>query len=1044
MSSIHPFNFYVFRRPLLPVDALLRFLDHTATGGDMDSSLRDIFRRADLQEAVYHASPQLHHRLQRWLRKPDFPREEALYATLLKYLIRASTRCTPYGTFAGCLSPGQWGAHTEVTFDEQNPTKKYTRLRTDRIVPLQVHLTQQNAIQQQSTFYSNDSLYQWGGHYRYTFYTTKQGTRHYALCSVDATPHLEVVLGATVNGASFSMIVDSLVQENIPSAVAEDFIRTLIDEQVLVSEWQTKATGEEALERLIGQFTCWENTSSEVCQRLEEVQALLASTSIHQHHDRLATMVVPEFDQDKQQSITHTDMFFMTTRNVISQSAMHSLTETLRKLMVIDQGNFNPTLEDFKERFYRRYEEQEIPLLHALDSELGVGYGKSNQRETSDSLMQEAIDLSHGEEALPVQWDYWKNFVLRKYSEALSSQQSNIRLQEEDLDMLRVNHHAATHTPATLTAWGSLLADSAAEVDRGNFQFHLRQLAGPSGVSLLGRFCYGDEMLEEQAKQLVRAEEQAHPEVIFAEIVHLPDEREGIVASRPTLRRYEIPVLTRPSVTPQFQIPLSDLMISVKNGQHLVLRSRRHNKRVIPRLSVAHNFQRGHYLYRFLGDVQFDEQSLNVRWHWGVLEKQAFLPRVSYRNVILSRATWTLITDDYPTLKAKETDIQQFGKELRRLPRLPRYVQWVENDNELLIDQENPSTLRLLQEAFCKKEIIILKEYLSLPSCCLLQDQAGHYTNEVIIPFVGNPDPYHSTQSNQSIPTIQRDFTLGSEWLYLKLYTGAQTADKLLGTAVKELTERLLSQELIDRWFFIRYADPNTHLRLRFHQSPVATDRFYSELLPLVYQWSDQLQQSGLIQQMQTGAYQRELERYGNDMMEASEHLFFYDSQAVVNFLNSPERSNEEARWQLAFGGVDRLLHDFRYTLLDKVRLLGSLRQAYLDEFAVTRALQRQLDTNYRVHATSTLEGLATRYITENPELHQIILERSWAGSEAVAEIMTRTSDWDRLLASYLHMFLNRLFVTDLRQHELLVYYYLEKYYRSVVGRNKNTLANLL
>ena len=1036
-QPIHPFGCYVFRKPLLPVDALLRFLDTAAD--DLEPTLRDWYRRPELQEAIYHASPSLHDRLRCWLQQPDFPRKEALHTTLLKYLIRASTRCTPYGTFAGCLSPGRLGDGTEVVFDEQHPPRQHTRLRTDCVVPLQQHLAQQEAIHRCSTFYPNDSLYRQGAQYRYTFYTTERGTRHYALCSVDASSYLEGILRAAAPGASRTTLVDALIREDIPSAVAEDFIRTLVDEQVLVSEWQVKATGEEALERLIEQLARQEPVFPEVHRRLEEAQTLLASPTAYQHHDRLTTLVKPDFHADDQKSVTHTDLFFTTTRNTISRSAMQSLTETLDKLMVVNQGNVNSTLEDFKQRFYRRYEEQEVPLLQALDSELGVGYGKADERDTGRSPMQEAIDLSHDEEAPPVQWNYWKDFVLRKYSEALRGCSSEIRLQSEDLDALRAHHHTSTTTPATFTAWGSLLAASADEVDQGNFQFHLRQLAGPSGASLLGRFCYGDPALQAQVESLVRAEERAHPEVIFAEVAHLPDEREGTVASRPTLRRYEIPVLTLASVAPADQIPLSDLRVSVKQGQHLVLRSRRHNKRVIPRLSVAHNYHRGHSLYRFLGDVQFDEQALNVRWHWGVLEKQGFLPRVSYRNVILSRATWTLVTADYPALTVPDTSDEQFRQTLRQLPHLPRYVQWVENDNELLIDLENPHTLQLLREGFRKKEIITLKEYLSPPSRCWLHDRAGRYAHEVLIPFVGTPTPYWFAQTHRAAPTLPRDFTPGSEWLYLKLYTGAPTADKLLGTAVKELSERLLTQGLIDRWFFVRYADPDSHLRLRFHRPPEAAGRFYSELLPSVYQWADQLQQSGRVRHVQTDTYRRELERYGHDTMEASEQLFFHDSQAVVAFLGSPDRGDEGARWQLAFGGVDQLLRDFRYTLPDKERFLSLLRQAYLEEFGVTRTLRRQLDTNYRVHAAGTLEGLGTGYEEENPALYRILDDRSRTSGDIVAEIMSRISDYDSLLASYVHMFLNRLFVTNPRQHELLVYYYLEKYYRGEVGRGKRS-----
>ena len=491
-----------------------------------------------------------------------------MHATLLKYLIRASTRSTPYGTFAGCLSPGAFSARTEIRFDEHRPPRQHTRLRTDCLTPLLTQLIGQPAIHHQSTFHPNSSLCQWGMQYRYTFYTSEQGVHHYSLCSVDASPYLKAILHAAAAGASLITLVNALAQEDVPPAVAEDFIRILVEEQVLVSALQTKATGEEALTELIDQLHCWESTFPEVRRRLEEVQDLLARPTSARHHHRLTSILPPEADHSR--SVTHTDLFFATTHNTLNRSAMEGLTNTLSSLMVLDQGNANPALEDFKQRFYQRYEEQEVPLLQALDSELGVGYGKAQDQDTGSSPMQEAIDLSHDEAAPPVRWDYWKDFVLRRYSEALRQQQSEIVLHEEDLDALRKNHRVGTTPPATCTAWGSLLAASENELDQGAYQFHLRQLAGPSGVSLLGRFCYGDPALKEQVKELIRKEEQAHPEVIFAEVAHLPSEREGMVASRPTLRRYEIPVLTRASVAPADQIPLSDLLVSVKQGRHLV------------------------------------------------------------------------------------------------------------------------------------------------------------------------------------------------------------------------------------------------------------------------------------------------------------------------------------------------------------------------------------------------------------------------------------------------------------------------------------------
>ena len=76
MSTIRPTGFYVLRKPLLPVNTLIRWLDHTTTKEGLEPALRTLYRRSDLQEAIYHASPQLYLRLGSWLQTPDFTRNE--------------------------------------------------------------------------------------------------------------------------------------------------------------------------------------------------------------------------------------------------------------------------------------------------------------------------------------------------------------------------------------------------------------------------------------------------------------------------------------------------------------------------------------------------------------------------------------------------------------------------------------------------------------------------------------------------------------------------------------------------------------------------------------------------------------------------------------------------------------------------------------------------------------------------------------------------------------------------------------------------------
>ena len=68
--------------------------------------------------------------------------------------------------------------------------------------------------------------------------------------------------------------------------------------------------------------------------------------------------------------------------------------------------------------------------------------------------------------------------------------------------------------------------------------------------------------------------------------------------------------------------------------------------------------------------------------------------------------------------------------------------------------------------------------------------------------------------------SVARRFLPGSEWLYLKVYTGSTTADAVLRTYLAPVIATAMRQGLARRWFFLRYGDPDWHLRVRFHGDP--------------------------------------------------------------------------------------------------------------------------------------------------------------------------------------------------------------------------------
>jgi hypothetical protein len=69
----------------------------------------------------------------------------------------------------------------------------------------------------------------------------------------------------------------------------------------------------------------------------------------------------------------------------------------------------------------------------------------------------------------------------------------------------------------------------------------------------------------------------------------------------------------------------------------------------------------------------------------------------------------------------------------------------------------------------------------------------------------------------------------------VRLYVPRPLEDDLLAGPVAEFCDRMLRAGTIVDWFFIRYADPDNHVRLRFKGDP---SRLTGQLLPQLCTWA--------------------------------------------------------------------------------------------------------------------------------------------------------------------------------------------------------------
>ncbi len=296
--------------------------------------------------------------------------------------------------------------------------------------------------------------------------------------------------------------------------------------------------------------------------------------------------------------------------------------------------------------------------------------------------------------------------------------------------------------------------------------------------------------------------------------------------------------------------------------------------------------------------------------------------------------------------------------------------------------------------------------------------------------------------------TLKRNFILGEEWIYYKLYSGTKTADRILMEAIKPVIDYLLRKKKIDRWFFIRYADPDFHLRIRLHCTKIT---YVGSIIQRIYKAIGKFVDQELIWKVQTDTYQREIERYGINNMELSEQLFFVDSEMHLKIL--PLLKSEQGktqRWMIALKMADYLLDAFQYDMPDKLRLFKTLSDDFGKEFGMNRFLKSQLDAKFQKERKNIENSLYS--VMEHNSIITIFLEMLKTYKDSIRTIATdiyklnggsqKEILLDVIVSSYIHMTMNRMFKSRQRIHEMVLYDFLFRYYRSMIARLKANEKN--
>jgi hypothetical protein len=436
--GLHASGFFVLRTPLLPFDELLAWSqDDVDAAGSLDA-YKDLLRarlkhslaRPEVGESLFLASPRLATGLKAWFEGSEDRLDLKLERALVRYFSRMVARPTPFGLFGGC-STGAVASTSAMHIGPRSEYQRHTRLDMEYLSSLVADMERDPETRRSLTYRPNSSIYRSGGRLRYAEARTTAGVRSHHLVAVEEPPYLTATLQRSEQGARMTDIASKLVDDEITREEAEDYVGELIDSQILVSDLAPPITGDEPIHALISALEQHSSTAK-VAGMLDEVRAALDEI------DRDGLGSTPDRYLDVAGSLERlpptvelsrlfqVDMIKPAEGLVLAPDVIDEIRDAVQILHRVSGRTYgDDALVRFQTAFTERYGDREVPLLEALDEEVGVGFEASRAPSAEASPLLAGLVWPSPPDDRAV-WGRRSDVLLRKLLDAVANEREEI------------------------------------------------------------------------------------------------------------------------------------------------------------------------------------------------------------------------------------------------------------------------------------------------------------------------------------------------------------------------------------------------------------------------------------------------------------------------------------------------------------------------------------------------------------------------------------------------------------------------------------------
>jgi thiopeptide-type bacteriocin biosynthesis protein len=863
-----------------------------------------------------------------------------VFFTIWKYFNRAKFRSTPYGTFAGfsILSNAIHQDESKIVVDKNQQVHEFI----DWPVKNTLNFELSALLKNNCMLFCNSSYYFTTTSIRYIACT--EGL--FELAEIDKDDFVIKILESCL----IPIRVNDLIIKLEISAEGKDEVVSLIEDmlslQLLLSDYDPNIIGTDYFER-IGVKAQQETPKYLIAQR----KALSGGI------DEKLLNAVP------------------------------GLINFMQRLLPIDGRE---ALNNFINRFKRKFEQKEVPLLMALDPEMGIGYDELEQAGQVDDFIAQFYGKQN------------------KKQEQGAIENLKVALKKTFLEQV-----FNSKEPLQLEKLGLTLADELVTIPN-SFSMLMSisddlicvdQIGGSTANALSGRFTMADDIVYQHCKSLSGLEQAANPDVLFFDVAYMVETNVDNINRRKLVYDHQLSILNYD--TSQDPLSLDDIMLSIQ-GNEVILRSLKHNKRIVPRMASAYNYARSDLsVFRLLCDLQHQGIQTNLSlFIENLFPELPYYPRVQYKNIILSQQKWQIKKADVVSLTVN--DCRNYLKQIG----VNKCFKTGLSDQTLCFNVDSDLDLSSFILFMQKQNIVYLEEVLLPQNSSVIDDDGKPYLAQFILNIYHKEKIYRAFEKSNSIDKpVQQVFLPGKEWLYFEIYCHQQRSDLLLTGPIAHFLNHY--QQQIRTWFFIRYNENGYHLRLRVllnnpEDGQALTAAFSDYLLEDL--------NTGLVSDLQLKTYKRETQRYGNNLIEAVEQHFSTDSEYVLALLEThPDAIN---KYKYSADLIEKLQEALIFE--DKIfaEIIKMMSDSFNQEHHLEAADFKKLNAQYQIYKKE-----------EAVQLNSNQLNKFDLFAESYIKIL-RASEPEKkiqLFSDLLHMHVNRLFNKDQRTHEMVVYYFLLK-----------------